>query len=76
MQNLVFEWVDLHIFPNLSQHWLKLKEICERNEIILVKIWPKIGPISLYMGRFFCKTRYLYGPLSNSQWHVSTETTV
>ena len=32
----------------LSQNWLKFKKILEsENQVILLKIWPKIGPIGM-----------------------------
>ena len=29
--------------------------------VIFFKIWPKIGPIGIWMGYFFLKNWYLYG---------------
>ena len=61
MQNLVYEWVHFSKFgqiwakigSNLRKFWKKL--------VILFKIWPKIGPIGIWMGYFFLKNWYLYG---------------
>ena len=47
------------IWPNLSQNWLKFKKILEKMGTF--KIWPKIGPIGIWMGYFFLKYWYLYG---------------
>ena len=38
---------------NLRKFWKKL--------VILFKIWPKIGPIGIWMSYFFLKNWYLYG---------------
>ena len=63
------------IFQNLSQNWLIFKKILEKL-VILFKIWPKIGPIGIWMGYFFLKKWYLYmGLLSNSvAAHIPTKT--
>ena len=61
MQNLVYEWVD---FSKFGQIWAKigsnLRKFWEKT-VILFKIWPKIGPIGIWMGYFFLKNWYLYG---------------
>ena len=54
MQNLVYEWVDFLKFSNFEPKFWK-------NQVILLKIWPKIGPIGIWMGHFFLKNWYLYG---------------
>ena len=41
------------ILPNLSQNW--------QNWVILLKIWPEIEQIDIWMGYFFLKNWYLYG---------------
>ena len=38
--------------------------------VILFKIWPKIGPIGIWMGYFFLKNWYLYG--STYKFHGGT----
>ena len=61
MQNLVYEWVD---FSKVPQIWAKIGSSLRnfwKNRVILIKIWPKIGPIGIRMGRFFLKNWYLYG---------------
>ena len=66
MQNLVYEWVDFSKFGqiwakigwNLRKFWKKL--------VILFKIWPKIGPIGIWMVTFSWKTGICMGLLSNS----------
>ena len=60
MQNLVYEWVD---FSKFSQIWAKIGSNLRKfwkNRPILLKIWPKIGPIGIWMGHFFLKNWYLY----------------
>ena len=65
MQNLVYEWVEFSksgqiwakIGSNLRKFWKKL--------VILFKIWPKIGPIGMWMGYFFLKNWYMYGSTFN-----------
>ena len=37
-----------------------------KNQVILLKIWPKIGPIGIWMGHFFLKNGICMGLLSNS----------
>ena len=62
MQNLVYEWVD---FSKFSQICAKIGSILRKfwkNRVILLKIWQKIGPIGIWMGHFFLKNWYLYGP--------------
>ena len=62
MQNLVYEWVD---FSKVPQIWAKIGTNLRKfwkNWVILLKIWPKIGPIGIWMGHFFLKNWYLYGP--------------
>ena len=61
MQNLVYEWVD---FSKFGQMWAKIDLNLRRfwkKLVILFKIWPKIGPIGIWMGYFFLKNWYLYG---------------
>ena len=64
MQNLVYEWVD---FSKVPQIWAKIMKIGSnlrkfwKNRVILLKIWQKMGPIGIWMGRFFLKNWYLYG---------------
>ena len=54
------------IWPNLSQNWLNLRKFWKKL-VILIKIWPKIGPIGIWMGYFFLKkTGICMGLLSNS----------
>ena len=70
MQNLVYEWVD---FSKFGQIWAKIGSNLRkfwRNMVILFKIWPKIGPISIWMGYFFLKNWYLYG--STFKFHGGT----
>ena len=55
MQNLVYEWVD---FSKFGQIWAKIGSNLRK---FLFKIWPKIGPIGIWMGYFFLKNWYLYG---------------
>ena len=47
MQNLVYEWVS------------NLRKFC-KNQVILLKIWPQIGSIGIWMGHFFLKNWYLH----------------
>ena len=35
----------------------------ETKIVILFKIWPKIGPIGIWMGYFFLKNWYSYGSI-------------
>ena len=77
MQNLVYEWVD---FSKFGQIWAKIGSNSGKfgkKFVILFKIWPKIGPISIWMGYFFLKNWYLYGstfkfraahPYQNQTW--------
>ena len=61
MQNLVYEWVE---FSKAPQIWAKIGSNLRKfgkNRVILIKIWPKIRPIGIWMGRFFLKNWYLYG---------------
>ena len=61
MQNLVYEWVD---FSKFGQIWVKIGSNLRKflkKLVILCKIWPKIGPIGIWMGYFFLKNWYLYG---------------
>ena len=56
--NLPFIYVDA-ILPIYSIIWAKIwKKI-----VIVFKIWPKIGPICIWMGYFFLKNWYLYGSI-------------
>ena len=61
MQNLVYEWVD---FSKSGQIWAKIGSNLRKfwkKSVISFKIWPKIGPIGIWMGYFFLKNWYLYG---------------
>ena len=40
-------------FPKFEPNW--------KNRVMLLTIWPKIGPIGLWMSNFFLKNWYLYG---------------
>ena len=60
MQNLVYEWVD---FSKSGQIWAKIGSNLRKfwkKSVISFKIWPKIGPIGIWMGYFFLKNWYLY----------------
>ena len=50
------------IFPNSSQYWLKFR----KNRMILLKIWPKIGPMGIWMDHLFLRIGICMGQLSNS----------
>ena len=55
MQNLLYEWVDFSKVPKI---WAKIGSNLRKfwkNRVILLKIWPKIGPIGIWMGHFFLK---------------------
>ena len=70
MQNLVYEWVD---FSKFGQIWAKIGSSLRKFRkkiVILFKIWPKIGPIGIWMGYFFLKNWYLYG--STFKFHGGT----
>ena len=47
------------IFPNLSQNWLRFKNILEKLCDLLKKFCPKIKHIGTLMGQYFLKTWYL-----------------
>ena len=51
------EWVKFSKFSqiraNLRKFW--------KNQVILLKIWPKIEQIGIWLGHFFLKNWYLYG---------------
>ena len=67
---LVYEWVD---FSKLGQIWAKIGSNLRKfwkKLVILFKIWPKIGPIVIWMGYFFLKNWYLYG--STFKFHGGT----
>ena len=53
--NLVYKWVD---FSKFSKNWLQFTILWFG--VILLKIWPKIVPIGIWMGYFFLKNCYLY----------------
>ena len=66
MQNLIYEWVD---FSKYSQIWAKIGSNLRKfvkNWVILLKTWPKIGPIGIWMGEFSWKIGICMGLLSNS----------
>ena len=68
MQNLVYEWVD---FPNVPLIWAKIGSNLRtfwKNRVILIKIWPKNGPIALVYEwvTFSWKIGIYMGLLSNS----------
>ena len=48
-------------FSKISAKIVSILRKFEQNQIILVQIWLKIGPIGSCMGHFFFKNRYLYG---------------
>ena len=50
---LKFGQIWAKIGSNLWKFWKKM--------VILFKIWPKIGPIGIWIGYFFLKNWYLYG---------------
>ena len=57
----MYEWVN---FSKVPQIWAKIGSNLRKfwkNRVILLKIWPKIGPIGIRMSRFFLKNWYLYG---------------
>ena len=65
MQNLVHERVD---FSKSSQIWAKIDSNLRKfwkNQTILLKIWPKIGLIGIWMGNFSLKIVICMGQLSN-----------
>ena len=78
MQNLVYEWVD---FSKSGQIWAKIGSNLRKfwkKSVISFQIWPKIGPIGIWMGYFSLKNWYLYGstfkfvaahhPYQNQTW--------
>ena len=85
MQNLVNEWVDFSkFFTDFSKIGSNLRKF-RKNQAILLKIRPKIGPLGIWMGHFFLKNWYLYGttikfcsgtslPKPNSGWRTSSAT--
>ena len=61
MQNLVYEWVG---FSKFSQSWVKISSNLRKwwkIIVILLKIWPKLEQIGIWMGHFFLKKWYLGG---------------
>ena len=62
------------ICSNLGQNWLKLKKILE-NQVILLKIWPKIGP-HWYMNwsHFLEKLVFVWVSFQILWWHIPTKT--
>ena len=57
----MYEWVNFSKVPHI---WAKIGSNLRKfwkNRVILLKIWPKIGPIGIRMSRFFLKNWYLYG---------------
>ena len=46
---------------NFGQNWLKFKKIWKKKRVILVKIWPKIRLIGIWMIHFSLESWYLYG---------------
>ena len=47
MQNLVYEWVDFSKVPQIRAKIGSNLRIFWKNQVILLKIWPKIGPIGI-----------------------------
>ena len=75
---LVYEWplikckiwyMNGSIFSKFSQIWAQtgsnLRK-CWKNQVILLKIWPKIEQIGIWMGHFFLKIVICMELLSNS----------
>ena len=60
---------------SLFQNFPKFEPKFWKNRLILLKIWPKIGPIGICNGHFFLKNWYLYGSTFKfRQRHILTKT--
>ena len=60
-------------FSKFAQIWAKIGSNLRKfwkNRMILLKNWPKIRPIGIWMGHFFLKNWYLYG--STFKFHCGT----
>ena len=60
-QNFVYEWVNVSKFSR-AKIGSNLRKFL-KNQVILLKIWQKIGPIGIRMGHFFLKNCDLYGSI-------------